>query len=156
MELVLAAGAVPDEPRRIELRKHRLLLEPEQAAVERPRLVHPLGRDRDRDVMEPHPQRARLRRRTSRPLRAIVCDPATRGTVRASVAPTAQAPRAAYTSSYARTASIAACAARSAAPSIREAAPSMNRHCSTDRLTAATASSVYGYRSKPSRSPLAP
>ena len=56
----------------------------------------------------------------------------------------AQAPRAAYTISYARTASFAACASRSAASSIFAATPSMNRHWSTDRFTAATASSVYG------------
>ena len=55
-----------------------------------------------------------------------------------------QAPSAAYTSSYAATASLRCCAARSAGSSIRAATPSMNRHCSTDRRTAATASSVYG------------
>ena len=41
MQLVVAAGAVPDEPRRIELREHGLLLEAEQAAVERARPLRP-------------------------------------------------------------------------------------------------------------------
>src|SRR5581483_1121629 len=53
-----------------------------------------------------------------------------------------QAPRAAYTSSYARMASFACCASRSWASSIFAATPSMNRHCSTERRTAPTASSV--------------
>ncbi len=52
------------------------------------------------------------------------------------------APSAAYTSSYARTASFCACAARRAASSILAATPSMNRHCRTLRSTAPTASSV--------------
>src|SRR4051794_37499817 len=68
----------------------------------------------------------------------------------------AHAPSAAYTSSYALTASFAACASRSAASSIFAATPSMKRHCSTERFTASTASSVYGYRSTPSRSPFEP
>ena len=54
------------------------------------------------------------------------------------------APSAAYTSSYAFTASLSACAARSACSSIFAATPSMKFHCSTDRRTASTASSVYG------------
>ena len=54
------------------------------------------------------------------------------------------APSAAYTSSYARTASLRICASRKAGSSIRVATESMNRQCSTLRLTAATASSVYG------------
>src|SRR5918995_2556009 len=66
------------------------------------------------------------------------------------------APRAAYTSSYARTASLRCCASRSAASSIFAATESMKRHCSTLRFTASTASSVYGYRSNPRRSPLSP
>ena len=53
-------------------------------------------------------------------------------------------PSAAYTSSYARTASLRCWASRSAASSILAATESMNRHCRTLRLTAATASSVYG------------
>src|SRR5207248_8678714 len=48
------------------------------------------------------------------------------------------APSASYTSSYARTASLRSCASRSAASSIRAAVSSMKRHCSTERLTAAT------------------
>ena len=35
--------------------------------------------------------------------------------------------------------------------STREATPSMNRHCMIERFTAPTWSSVYGYRSMPSR-----
>ena len=49
-----------------------------------------------------------------------------------------QPPSAAYTSSYAATASFRCCAARSAGSSIRAATESMNCHCSTERLTAAT------------------
>src|SRR5918995_2804931 len=66
------------------------------------------------------------------------------------------APRAAYTSSYARTASLRCCASRSAASSIFAATESMKRHCRTLRFTASTASSVYGYRSNPRRSPFSP
>ena len=54
------------------------------------------------------------------------------------------APSAAYTSSYARTASLRCCASRSAASSIFAAIESMKRHCRTLRFTASTASSVYG------------
>ncbi len=54
----------------------------------------------------------------------------------------AHAPSAAYTSSYARTASFDRCASRRAGSSIFAATPSMNRHCRTDRFTAPTASSV--------------
>src|SRR5918995_87600 len=66
------------------------------------------------------------------------------------------APSAAYTSSYARTASLRCCASRSAASSIFAATESMKRHCRTLRFTASTASSVYGYRSNPRRSPFSP
>jgi hypothetical protein len=54
------------------------------------------------------------------------------------------APSAAYTSSYARTASFTCCASRSAEPSSFAAMPSMKFHCRTERLAAPTASSVYG------------
>ncbi len=50
----------------------------------------------------------------------------------------------------------ACCASRRAASSILAATESMNRQCRTLRFTAATASSVYGYRSNPSRSPFSP
>ena len=53
-------------------------------------------------------------------------------------------PSAAYTSSYARTASFRCWASRSAPSSILAATESMNRQCRTLRFTAATASSVYG------------
>ena len=54
----------------------------------------------------------------------------------------AHAPSAAYTSSYARTASFDCCAWRRAGSSIFAATPSMKRHCKTERFTAPTASSV--------------
>ena len=54
VQLEVAAEAEPDELLRIELRRHGLLLEPEQPAVERPACVGAVGVDRDRDVLEPH------------------------------------------------------------------------------------------------------
>src|SRR5262249_1031820 len=91
VQLQVASGPVPDEPRGIEGREHATLLEAEEAAVERTRPLGPLPGDRDRHVLE------------------------------------SQAPRAAYTSSYARTASFACCASASAAPSILAATESMKR-----------------------------
>ena len=60
VQLEVAAGAVPDESRRVELRQHVALLEPEQPAVERARPLRPVRRDRDRHVLE-----RRLKRRRS-------------------------------------------------------------------------------------------
>ena len=54
VQLEVAAEVEPDELGRVELRRHGLLREAEQAAVERARLVGAVGVDRDRDVLEPH------------------------------------------------------------------------------------------------------
>ena len=54
VELEVAAEVEPDELARVELGRHGLLLQAEEAAVERSRRVGAVGGDRDRDVLEPH------------------------------------------------------------------------------------------------------
>src|SRR5262245_2675426 len=55
MELEVAADAEPDQLFRVEFRRDITLVEAEQLAVKRARLVSAAGRDRDRDVLQLQP-----------------------------------------------------------------------------------------------------
>ena len=59
VKLAFSAGAIPNEPARVEGRQHVFLLQTEQASVERARRRRTGARDGDRDMLEPHAIKAR-------------------------------------------------------------------------------------------------